>query len=131
MDKIPAGTRVVIETTNGGRTYGTLTSDYVETYPVFFTHVDGHAVTIAGDRVRNVRPLPRGGSFDAVFNALCRRVAVVRPDLLATYGLDVVIAALELKASQFEDSKLEEIGSSDVSCWLAEVERTLKRTHAK
>jgi hypothetical protein len=127
MDTIKAGMRVVIETTNGGRTYGTLTSDYVPTYPCFFTHVDGHAVTIAGDRVRDVRPLPRGGSYDAVFNSLCRRIALVRPDLLATYGLDAVMAAVEDKASQFESDTLQEVGSSDVSCWLADVEAMLKR----
>lgn len=57
MDFIQKGTAVVIETTNGGRTVGTLTSDYSATYPVFFTHADGHAVTVPGFRVSDVRPL--------------------------------------------------------------------------
>jgi hypothetical protein len=54
---IQKGTPVAIETTNGGRCVGTLTSDYSATYPVFFTHADGHAVTLPGFRVRDVRPL--------------------------------------------------------------------------
>jgi hypothetical protein len=35
--------------------------------------------------------------------------------------------AIEDKASSFEDERLEEIGSSDVSCWIADIEASLKR----
>lgn len=67
------------------------------------------------------------GSYDAVYNALCTRVRNVRLDLVITYGLSAVMQAIEDKASSFQDERLEEIGSSDVSCWIADIEASLKR----
>lgn len=69
----------------------------------------------------------QGGSSDAVFNALCTRVRHVRLDLVKAYGLSAVMAELRAYADQFAADSLEEIGSSDVSCWISDIEQTLKR----
>lgn len=75
--------------------------------------------------------MERGGSYQSVFDALCRRVGVVRIDLVEKYGISAVMAAIEDKASQFESEELDEIGSSDVSCWIADIEETLARQSAR
>jgi len=69
------------------------------------------------------------GSYDAVYNALCTRVRNVRLDLVATYGLEPVMREIEATASSFANMpSLEEIGSSDVSCWITDIEESLKRS---
>lgn len=68
-----------------------------------------------------------GGSYDAVHSALCTRVCNVRMDLVATYGMEAVMQEIENKASTFAEDELEEIGSSDVSCWIMDIEESLKR----
>lgn len=70
------------------------------------------------------------GSYQSVHDAICRRVAIMRPDLLQTYGIVRVMEAIRSIASQFESITLDEIGSSDVSCWVADIEESLKRSTA-
>lgn len=67
----------------------------------------------------------RRGSSEAVLNALRQRVSVQHIDWIAKYGLTAVTRALEDFASGFENEKLEEIGTSDVSCWLKDIEKSL------
>lgn len=55
---IKHGTRVVIETTNGGRTEGELYHDYVPSYAVYFHRDNSDDCTvIPGWRVESVRPV--------------------------------------------------------------------------
>lgn len=57
---IEARTQVVIETTNGGRTFGTLSRDYRVSYPVFFVNETSlQSELIPAGRIRDVRPLTR------------------------------------------------------------------------
>jgi hypothetical protein len=69
----------------------------------------------------------RGGSYNAVKGSICHRIARQHINLISTYGIEMVMDAVEDKASSFEDRELEEIGSSDVSCWIKDIEETLKR----
>jgi hypothetical protein len=48
-------------------------------------------------------------------------------DLVITYGITAVLAAVDDVASGFESDTLEEIGSSDVSCWMTDLEESLRR----
>ena len=74
--------------------------------------------------------ITRGGSYQSVFDAICRRIAITRPDLLEAYGIVRVMEAIRSVASQFESIELDEIGTSDVSCWVADIEASLKRSTA-
>lgn len=74
------------------------------------------------------RPLD---SRESVRNALCTRVYHARLDLITKHGLDKVLEAIEQKASRFEGVKLEEIGTSDVSCWLMDIEKALDNASIK
>lgn len=69
---------------------------------------------------------PGVGSRDAVHDALCTRVRNVRLDLVATYGLEAVMQAITATAEPYTDIQLQEIGSSDVSCWIIGIEKALK-----
>lgn len=61
----------------------------------------------------------------AVHQALCMRVRSQRLDLITTYGIEPVMQAIEDKAVNLASSRLEEIGTSDVSCWVKEIEKSL------
>lgn len=61
---------------------------------------------------------------DAVAAAVARRIMGQRLDLIKTYGVDKVIAAIDDVADYVGDT--EEIGTSDVSAWVREVERSLQ-----
>lgn len=63
--------------------------------------------------------------MEAVEIAIYRRIQFGRPDLIETYGFLEVMDAVEEHASLI--GEVEEIGSSDVSCWVKEVERRLSR----
>ena len=63
-------------------------------------------------------------STSPVTNAITRRILQQRLDLLKQYGPDLVGAAVDNVADYVGD--VEEIGSSDVSGWVAQVERMLK-----
>ena len=59
-----------------------------------------------------------------VAGAITRRILMQRHDLLKQYGPELVGAAIDNVADYVGD--VEEIGSSDVSAWVAQVERMLK-----
>ena len=58
-----------------------------------------------------------------VASAITRRIMMQRVDLLSKYGPEKVLSAIEDVADFVGD--VEEIGSSDVSGWVKQVERTL------
>lgn len=65
-------------------------------------------------------------SFDnPVSSAITRRILMQRADLLSKYGPQKVTAAIDDVADFVGDT--EEIGSSDVSGWVKQVEQTLER----
>ena len=59
-----------------------------------------------------------------VANAIYRRLMLQKPDLFTRYGLEYVAQAVEDVADFVGD--VEEIGSSDVSGWVRQVEQNLK-----
>jgi hypothetical protein len=59
-----------------------------------------------------------------ITGAVTRRILLQRPDLLKQYGPELVGAAIDNVADYVGD--VDEIGSSDVSAWVAQVERMLK-----
>jgi len=59
-----------------------------------------------------------------ITGAVTRRILMQRPDLLKQYGPELVGAAIDNVADYVGD--VDEIGSSDVSAWVAQVERMLK-----
>jgi hypothetical protein len=63
------------------------------------------------------------GSGEAVEMAIMRRMLVAHTDLIVEFGLDKVVAAIEEVAYDVGD--VDEIGSSDVSGWVRQVERVL------
>lgn len=71
------------------------------------------------------------GSYESVKSAITHRVMRSHPDLLIRYGLGAVVQAIDDKASQFHDWQLDEIGSSDVSCWVMDIEKDLERQQVK
>jgi hypothetical protein len=60
----------------------------------------------------------------SVAGAIVRRIMFNHPDLLKQYGPNLVNAAVDNVADYVGD--VDEIGSSDVSAWVAQVERMLK-----
>lgn len=64
-----------------------------------------------------------------VASAVTRRILTQRHDLLKQYGPELVTAAIDNVADYVGD--VEEIGSSDVSAWVAQVERMLKENPAE
>ena len=56
----------------------------------------------------------------AVKNAIIHRILTSRVDLLETYGLDLVEAAVDFQVAMV--GEVEEIGTSDVSCWISSIE---------
>jgi hypothetical protein len=65
-----------------------------------------------------------GAESDPVAGAITRRILMQRLDLLKQYGPELVGAAVDNVADYVGD--VDEIGSSDVSAWVAQVERMLK-----
>jgi hypothetical protein len=62
---------------------------------------------------------------DSVANALYTRVTRVRTDLLNKYGIGAINDAIDEISSRFAGEELDEIGSSDVSGWIRELEQIL------
>lgn len=65
-----------------------------------------------------------GSEDNPVANAIYRRLMLQKPDLFTRYGLEYVAQAVEDVADFVGD--VEEIGSSDVSGWVRQVEQNLK-----
>lgn len=65
--------------------------------------------------------------MDAVKNAIIRRIITCHVDLLRVYGLDMVEDAVDTEALYV--GEVEEIGSSDVSCWVMSIEERLSRSN--
>jgi len=59
-------------------------------------------------------------NMNAVKNAIIHRILTGRLDLLDTYGLDLVESAVDFQADIV--GEVNEIGTSDVSCWVNSVE---------
>jgi hypothetical protein len=62
---------------------------------------------------------------DSVANALYTRVTRVRTDLLNKYGIGAINDAIDEISSRFAGEELDEIGSSDVSGWIRQLEQIL------
>jgi len=62
-------------------------------------------------------------SGEAVEMAIMRRMLVAHTDLIVEFGLDRVVDAIEEVAYDVGD--VDEIGSSDVSGWVRQVEQIL------
>ena len=62
-------------------------------------------------------------SREAVEMAIMRRMLVAHTDLIVEFGLDKVVAAIEEVAYDVGD--VDEIGTSDVSGWVRQVEQIL------
>jgi len=67
--------------------------------------------------------LPEGEDHSPVASAITRRILLQRADLLSKYGPEKVTAAIDDVADFVGDT--EEIGSSDVSGWVRQVEQSL------
>jgi hypothetical protein len=93
--------------------------------------VDGNTVTVKtsnGDMMTmNIHDVDQGvmeGQEDSpVASAITRRILMQRSDLLSKYGPEKVTAAIDEVADFVGDA--EEIGSSDVSGWIKQVEQML------
>lgn len=68
-------------------------------------------------------------SSDAVRNAVTNRIIRQHPEVLAKFGPEAVMAAVDDIAYYLDD--LEEIGSSDVSIWTKQVIQDLEAGHYK
>ena len=66
-------------------------------------------------------------SAEAVKNAVSRRIVNQHVELIAKYGIEEVMNAIEDIASGMEEEDLEEIGSSDVSYWVSCVIKMLEK----
>ena len=64
--------------------------------------------------------------MDAVKNAIIHRISIRHLDLIKQYGIERVMDAIEDMA--FYVGEVEEIGSSDVSCWVKSIEERLGRS---
>jgi len=67
-------------------------------------------------------------SSKAVEDCLIHRVRTQHLDLLIKYGATLVLEAIQNRAQFLYD--LEEIGSSDISCWMQDVIEDLARESA-
>jgi len=68
-------------------------------------------------------------SVEAVESALIHRFRVGHLDLVPKHGIQAVLEAITDKA--FAVGRVEEIGSSDISCWMQDVIERLERNRAK
>lgn len=66
------------------------------------------------------------GSAEAVENAIIHRIRHKHLDLIRTYGISKVMAAVEDAASFYSSMELDEIGSSDVSIWVNNIIKDLE-----
>jgi hypothetical protein len=73
---------------------------------------------------KRVRDMDEEYEPSPVAGAIVRRIMFNHPDLLKQYGPNLVNAAVDNVADYVGD--VDEIGSSDVSAWVAQVERMLK-----
>jgi hypothetical protein len=78
-------------------------------------------IEILQTKYRDLKEDSDGG--EAVEMAIMRRMLVAHTDLIVEFGLDKVVAAIEEVAYDVGDT--DEIGSSDVSGWVRQVERIL------
>ena len=65
-------------------------------------------------------------NMDAVKNAIIHRISIRHLDLIKQYGIERVMDAIEDMALYV--GEVEEIGSSDVSCWVKSIEERLGRS---
>ena len=63
----------------------------------------------------------------AVFNAIIHRISTQHLDLITQYGIEQVMFAVEDMASFV--GEVEEIGTSDVSCWVNNTIKLLQQTY--
>ena len=70
------------------------------------------------------QPVAEDNDSDPVANAIARRIRLQRTDLVTKYGDKLVDLAIDEVADYVGD--VDEIGSSDVSGWVNQVERMLK-----
>ncbi len=66
-------------------------------------------------------------SSDSVRQATTNRIMRAHPDLFIRFGIDAVREAIDDQASMYAETQLDEIGSSDVSCWVKSIEQDLER----
>jgi len=66
---------------------------------------------------------------EAVKGALCQRIRVSHlEDTVLKYGIDKVMDEVEYHSESYGGRNcLEEIGSSDVSCWIKDIQASLER----
>jgi hypothetical protein len=64
-------------------------------------------------------PSNKETDMESVLNAICHRILYQHIDLLQEHGIDPVREVCELVAHYV--GEVEEIGTSDVSCWVKEV----------
>jgi hypothetical protein len=77
--------------------------------------------------MNNSKPEMAEGQEDSpVASAITRRILMQRSDLLSKYGPEKVTAAIDEVADFVGD--VEEIGSSDVSGWIKQIEQSLSNT---
>lgn len=71
------------------------------------------------------------GSYEAVKQAILTRItwSDKGADLLAKHGPERVMEEIENQAQMFESYRLDEIGTSDVSCWVSNIERNLEKSN--
>jgi len=65
---------------------------------------------------------------DAVFNAICGRITARHADMLSEFGVEACINAADEIAVTVASNPVEEIGTSDVSCWVNQIRSTLTPT---
>lgn len=65
------------------------------------------------------------GSYEEVKAAITRRIEGSLQELIEQFGLGRVQAAIEDEALSYQEARLEEIGSSDISCWVLNVKDRL------
>jgi hypothetical protein len=70
-------------------------------------------------------------SYDSVKQAIEHRVVTTELDLIETYGLTAVTEEIENQALSYADEQLDEIGTSDVSCWILNIREKLEKHHTK
>lgn len=59
----------------------------------------------------------------AVSSAISQRIAMQHPELIRCYGLDAVMEEIDDEAMFV--GTVEEIGSSDISCWVNNIRKRL------
>ena len=89
----------------------------------YIMHPSGK-IELPPDAMTNEQDVAENSDSSPVAGAVTRRILQQRLDLLKQYGPELVGAAVDNVADYVGD--VEEIGSSDVSGWVAQVERMLK-----